>query len=191
MLLVIVIGYCYWLLLLVIVIGYCYWLLLVLIVIAYCYCLLLLLIVIAYCYCLLLLHTVIVILPDFDPDLVYVPKVGRTRNAIICQSKTERLQCDNSSLVLVIYAATYGRLNEGRVVCPYDGGSEWTSDDACEVDVETVLRALCDKRKKCKIRVSPTLLGNPCPAVNKYLHIIYGCGKNICLTFNEAKVSIL
>ena len=111
--------------------------------------------------------------------------VGRFLSYENCQGHPgKQLKCKNSSLVIVIYSAVYGRTEEGRTLCPYQPNIETDEKDdsspaalKCEKNVSETVKSLCNKKKKCSLKVDQEHFGNPCKGVYKYLKIIYKCGK--------------
>ena len=106
----------------------------------------------------------------------------------ICQGKTVKFKCENSSLVIVIYAATYGRSYDGDTICRFDDEvnpsvrkMNDTADDnsiPCpERNVTLDIMRLCDFKRRCVVTANETYFGNPCKGVYKYLIILYACGE--------------
>ncbi|XP_032239246.2 uncharacterized protein LOC5513784 isoform X6 [Nematostella vectensis] len=117
---------------------------------------------------------------------ILVPKIGDIQTQVTCQGKRARIRCNNDSLVIVIYTASYGRQEKGQIICPYDedlktveGVNGDTRDDywgSCKmVDVTKQLSEACHKKKKCGINVGQEKLGQPCKGIYKYLKVIYAC----------------
>ncbi|XP_048577876.1 uncharacterized protein LOC5513784 isoform X5 [Nematostella vectensis] len=126
---------------------------------------------------------------------ILVPKIGDIQTQVTCQGKRARIRCNNDSLVIVIYTASYGRQEKGQIICPYDedlktveGVNGDTRDDywgSCKmVDVTKQLSEACHKKKKCGINVGQEKLGQPCKGIYKYLKVIYACGFPIYVPFN-------
>ncbi|XP_029211220.2 uncharacterized protein LOC114975259 isoform X3 [Acropora millepora] len=117
---------------------------------------------------------------------VQVVQMERVSAIPICQGKTVKFKCENSSLVIVIYTATYGRSSDGYTVCPFDDEvnpsvrkMNDTADDnsiPCpERNVTLDIMRLCDFKRRCVVTANETYFGNPCKGVYKYLTIIYAC----------------
>ncbi|XP_015774640.1 PREDICTED: uncharacterized protein LOC107352822 isoform X3 [Acropora digitifera] len=117
---------------------------------------------------------------------IQVVQMERASSKTICQGKTVKFKCENSSLVIVIYAATYGRSKDGYTVCPFDDEVDPsvrrmndTADDnsiPCpKRNVTLDIMRLCDFKRRCVVTANETYFGNPCKGVYKYLNIIYSC----------------
>ncbi|XP_031559602.1 uncharacterized protein LOC116295804 isoform X3 [Actinia tenebrosa] len=114
---------------------------------------------------------------DQDKD-VFIPKVGGLTNAIVCQGTKYDLRCANSSMLLVINSATYGREELGKIICPYDSKFEKEDKDdktKCKEDVKPKVKELCHKRKACQLSATKEVFGSPCKGIYKYLLVIYAC----------------
>lgn len=95
------------------------------------------------------------------------------RSVYACQSKTIKLKCERPK-VLEIGAADYGRGEDS--ICKKDR----KSDEACKlVDKTDTVKSLCNNRRRCKMKVSSSIFGDPCAGLNPYLNIMYVCGKSI------------
>lgn len=113
--------------------------------------------------------------------------VGRVLSKVICQGTTIKLKCDNSSLAMVIYSATYGRVEDGRTLCPFRKenvgqsvilANDTDDDSECpEMNVTSQLMKLCDKKRRCIITVNDTYFGKHCKGIYKFLKVIYACGE--------------
>ena len=100
-----------------------------------------------------------------------------------------KVECANSSLVMVIYTATYGRSADGDTLCPFNAAevdrsvliANDTADDnsiRCpERNTTLDVIGLCDYKRRCVVIANETYFGNPCKGVYKYLTIIYSCGE--------------
>lgn len=112
---------------------------------------------------------------------VFVPVVSKMMPAIVCQGTDKTLSCSNTSMVLVINKAWYGREDVGKIICPYNSKLEKDDVDdktiGCQQDVKPKLRKLCHKRKTCQLSARKKVFGRPCKGIYKYLQIIYACGK--------------
>jgi len=81
------------------------------------------------------------------------------------------LTCTSPS-VMLIQAASYGRASSD--FCPRGRNAY----DACDLlDKKTVVKDMCDYKNKCDIFISTEKFGNHCPLVDKYLNVIWVCGK--------------
>ncbi|XP_067050057.1 uncharacterized protein [Acropora muricata] len=127
---------------------------------------------------------------------VQVVQMERTSSKTICQGKTVKFKCENTSLVIVIYAATYGRSKDGYTVCPFDDEvdpsvrrvndiADNNSIPCPERNVTLDTMRLCDFRRRCVVTANETYFGNPCKGVYKYLTIIYSCGLLITIPENR------
>lgn len=123
---------------------------------------------------------------------VRVVELGRVATKVICQGTTLKFKCKNSSLAMVIYAATYGRQEDGRTLCPFKEdlvdqsviqANETDDNSVCsnEKNVTLEIMKLCDKKRRCIVTVNETYFGNPCKGIYKFLKIIYACGE-YCIT---------
>ncbi|EDO41976.1 predicted protein [Nematostella vectensis] len=130
---------------------------------------------------------------------ILVPKIGDIQTQVTCQGKRARIRCNNDSLVIVIYTASYGRQEKGQIICPYDedlktveGVNGDTRDDywgSCKmVDVTKQLSEACHKKKKCGINVGQEKLGQPCKGIYKYLKVIYACGQYTLATYPPSPI---
>ncbi|XP_022784824.1 uncharacterized protein LOC111325290 isoform X3 [Stylophora pistillata] len=117
---------------------------------------------------------------------VRVIEVGRVNTQVVCQGTELKFKCQNTSLAMVIYSASYGREEEGRITCPFGKApvddsviqaNETDDQTLCDVvDVTPQIMKLCDKKRRCIIDVNnATYYGNPCKKIYKYVKIIYGC----------------
>ena len=94
-------------------------------------------------------------------------------------------------MVIVIYNAEYGRTEEGRTICPYHSNIETDEKDdsspealnCIEKKVTKTVKKLCNKKKKCSLKVAEEQFGNPCIGIYKYLTILYACGKPLQFRF--------
>lgn len=94
------------------------------------------------------------------------------RSVYACQNKTIKLKCERPK-VLEIAAADYGRGEDS--ICEKDR----KSDEACKlVDTTEAVKSLCNKKRRCKMKVSSSTFGDPCAGLNPYLNILYVCGKS-------------
>ena len=94
------------------------------------------------------------------------------RSVYACQNKTIKLKCERPK-VLEIGAADYGRGEDS--ICKKDR----KSDEACKlVDKTEAVKSLCNNRRRCKMKVSSSIFGDPCAGLNPYLNIMYVCGKS-------------
>ncbi|XP_077422497.1 C-type mannose receptor 2-like isoform X2 [Vanacampus margaritifer] len=95
---------------------------------------------------------------------------------LVCQNSPPNLWClgeDQDERVIRIQSAFYGRRSGS--VCPAVGGS----NGSCTVEgVLSHYRRHCDKRRKCHIAL---LKETTCPAVSKYLEMVYSCEQKVCL----------
>ena len=117
--------------------------------------------------------------------------MGRVKSRVVCQGNTKTFNCNNSSLAMVIYAATYGRKVEGRTLCPFSKNVANHSmievkdtDDKSECperNVTTDIMKLCDKRTQCIVTANEEYFGNHCKGIYKILNVIYACGE-YCIT---------
>lgn len=113
--------------------------------------------------------------------------VGRVASKVICQGTTLKFKCENTSLAMVIYAATYGREEDGRTLCPFRKGlvdesvilaNETDDTSVCpEMNVTSQIMKLCDKKRRCIVTVNATYFGNHCKGIYKFLKVIYACGE--------------
>ncbi|XP_078372351.1 uncharacterized protein LOC144656015 isoform X2 [Oculina patagonica] len=116
---------------------------------------------------------------------VRVVDVGRVASKVICQGTTLKFKCENTSLAMVIYAATYGREEDGRTLCPFRQGlvdqsvilaNETDDTSVCpEMNVTSQIMKLCDKKRRCIVTVNATYFGNHCKGIYKFLKVIYAC----------------
>jgi len=127
---------------------------------------------------------------------VQVVQMERPSAKTICQGKTVKFKCENSSLVIVIYAATYGRSEDGYTICPFDDEvdpsvrrmndiADNNSIPCPERNVTLDTMRLCDFKRRCVVTANETYFGNPCKGVYKYLIIIYSCGLPITIPENR------
>ena len=117
--------------------------------------------------------------------------MGRVKSGIVCQGNTKTFNCNNSSLAIVIYAATYGRTVDGRTLCPFsknvadhsviEANDTDDKSNCPERNVTTDIMKLCDKRTQCMVTANETYFGNHCKGIYKILDILYGCGE-YCIT---------
>ncbi|XP_031559601.1 uncharacterized protein LOC116295804 isoform X2 [Actinia tenebrosa] len=129
---------------------------------------------------------------DQDKD-VFIPKVGGLTNAIVCQGTKYDLRCANSSMLLVINSATYGREELGKIICPYDSKFEKEDKDdktKCKEDVKPKVKELCHKRKACQLSATKEVFGSPCKGIYKYLLVIYACGLPVYVPKNVTTVNV-
>ncbi|KAM3599721.1 uncharacterized protein V6R79_010309 [Siganus canaliculatus] len=93
--------------------------------------------------------------------------------ALVCQGSTAVLHCPEES-VINIQSAFYGRKDDD--ICPHLD----TSGGSCTVDnILPHYRKVCDNRQFCFAYAHVEV--DPCPAVSKYLEIIYSCEQKVCL----------
>ncbi|XP_077426406.1 macrophage mannose receptor 1-like isoform X2 [Vanacampus margaritifer] len=114
------------------------------------------------------------------------PHDGFTERLICQNSHQDLLSCqgeDQDERVIRIQSAFYGRRSAD--VCPTDEGS----DGRCAVEgVLAHYRNECDNRQKCHVW---PLKDESCPAVSKYLQMVYSCEPKVCLdTLGVANGSI-
>lgn len=94
------------------------------------------------------------------------------RSVYACQNKTIKLKCERPK-VLEIRAADYGRGEDS--ICKKDR----KSDEACKlVDKTEAVKSLCNNRRRCIMKVSTSIFGDPCAGLNTYLNVMYVCGKS-------------
>ncbi|KAK2557391.1 Adhesion G protein-coupled receptor L2 [Acropora cervicornis] len=104
----------------------------------------------------------------------YKMDIRMMRSVYVCQNKTIKLKCERPK-VLEIGAADYGR--EEDSICKKDR----KSDEACKlVDKTEAVKSLCNNRRRCKMKVSSSIFGDPCAGLNPYLNIMYVCVQNRC-----------
>ena len=118
---------------------------------------------------------------------VRIEDIGRTFSQVICQGRTEKWDCKNASLAMVIYTATYGREEYGHTLCPFDKteidnsvikANDTDAYSECPLKNITVqIMKLCHKRKRCTVTANRNNLGNHCKGVYKVLKVIYACGE--------------
>ncbi|KAL9969683.1 hypothetical protein ACROYT_G021927 [Oculina patagonica] len=130
---------------------------------------------------------------------VRVVDVGRVASKVICQGTTLKFKCENTSLAMVIYAATYGREEDGRTLCPFRQGlvdqsvilaNETDDTSVCpEMNVTSQIMKLCDKKRRCIVTVNATYFGNHCKGIYKFLKVIYACGVQITIQVNGTDTS--
>ena len=114
---------------------------------------------------------------------------------VICQGTTLKFKCENSSLAMVIYAATYGREEDGGTLCPFKEGlvdksvilANATDDSSVcpEKNVTSQIMRLCDKKRRCIVTVNETYFGSHCKGIYKFLKIIYACGESCLNSLNR------
>ncbi|XP_061732556.1 macrophage mannose receptor 1 isoform X2 [Nerophis ophidion] len=93
--------------------------------------------------------------------------------AIVCQESSAVLHCPQES-VINIQSAFFGR--KSGDICPHFGGSE----GSCTVEgVLPYFRKACDNRPNCFVYGYNEV--DPCPAISKYLEIVYSCEQKVCL----------
>ncbi|KAG7499177.1 macrophage mannose receptor 1-like [Solea senegalensis] len=93
--------------------------------------------------------------------------------ALVCQGSSAVLHCAHES-VINIQSAFYGRRSD--TICPHLEGS----GGSCTVDgVLPYYRKMCDNRPFCFAYAN--VEEDPCPAVSKYLEIVYSCEQTVCL----------
>lgn len=98
---------------------------------------------------------------------------------------------------MVIFAASYGRQEDGQTLCPFRKdlvdqsviqANDTDDNSECkEKNVTTEIMKLCDKKRRCIVTVNETYFGNHCKGIYKFLKIIYACGgyhKTIFIDFN-------
>ena len=88
---------------------------------------------------------------------------------------------------MVIYTATYGREENGDIVCPFrktlvdDSVIQTNDTDAYSEcpwkNITVQIMKLCDKKKRCTVTANRTYYGNHCKGVYKVLKVIYACGE--------------
>ena len=109
------------------------------------------------------------------------------KSRVVCQGNTKTFNCNNSSLAMVIYAATYGRKVDRRTLCPFkENAADHSVIEANDTDdmsecpernVTTDIMKLCDKKTHCMVTANETYFGNHCKGIYKILNIIYACGE--------------
>ncbi|KAM6975835.1 uncharacterized protein LKV04_015092 [Tautogolabrus adspersus] len=93
--------------------------------------------------------------------------------ALVCQDSSAVLHCPEES-VINIQSAFYGRKSDD--ICPHMDGST----GSCTVDgVLPHFRKSCDNKPFCFV-YAPEVV-DPCPAVSKYIEIVYTCEQKVCL----------
>ncbi|XP_047200502.1 macrophage mannose receptor 1 [Hippoglossus stenolepis] len=94
--------------------------------------------------------------------------------ALVCQDSSAVLHCPHES-VIDIQSAFYGRKSDD--ICPHLGGS---TGGVCTVEgVLPMVRKSCDNRPFCFVYAHTE--EDPCPAVSKYMEIVYSCEQKACL----------
>ena len=118
---------------------------------------------------------------------VSVINLERAKTKVVCQGRTEKLKCENSSQAMVIYSATYGRTEPGGTLCPFiKENVDQSTIDANDTDdlskcheknVTLEIMKLCDKKRRCIMRTNQTFFGSYCKGIYKILKVIYACGE--------------
>lgn len=98
---------------------------------------------------------------------------------VVCQGELSRLHCDSASKKLIIYSATFGRTEPGKVICPYEGDDKDDNYDCGEVDLTYLFKILCENKTRCKVKADdinkPSLFKNPCPKQYGYFQLVFSC----------------
>jgi len=81
------------------------------------------------------------------------------------------LQCGPPN-ILEIHGADYG--GDAAFIC----GNGQGSDEACAlIDKTQTVKSRCDNKQMCTIVALSSIFGDPCPGLNKYLNVMYACGR--------------
>ena len=105
---------------------------------------------------------------------------GNPESELICQGDTVILRCANSSQVMFVFTAIYGRKKEAGP-CRFRQqlvGNDTNDKSLCPMrNVTLEIMGLCHKKKQCRVALNQTLLGTHCQGIYKYLTVIFKCGE--------------
>ncbi|XP_078315852.1 D-galactoside-specific lectin-like [Crassostrea virginica] len=87
----------------------------------------------------------------------------------ICQNQKLTLHCSGGKVIKVHYA-NYGRTSYH--ICPR--GTLLTDD--CEGhNTKKIVKRKCNGRRRCRLRATNAIYGNPCRGTTKYLEVKFSC----------------
>lgn len=104
--------------------------------------------------------------------LISFAEVWMFETTYACENDNMHLSCESSN-VLEIQRALYGGATES--ICREDKESVRT---CAEFDRTEALKLRCDNQTQCHILALTRTFGDPCPALRKFLNVVYACGKN-------------
>ena len=93
------------------------------------------------------------------------------RTSYVCENGVMRLRCDQPN-ILEIHGADYG--GAAAFIC---GNGEGSDEPCALVDKTQIVKSRCDNKPTCTITALGSIFGDPCPGLNKYLNVMYACGK--------------
>ena len=120
------------------------------------------------------------VLPHFDItcisyNVVIISRlfadVRMIRTDYVCEDDVMHLDCEPPN-VLEIHGADYG--GAAAFICGNGQGSNQT----CSVlDRTQKVGSACNDKTSCSLAAMTPIFGDPCPGLNKYLNVMYACGK--------------
>ncbi|XP_014675068.1 PREDICTED: muscle M-line assembly protein unc-89-like [Priapulus caudatus] len=94
---------------------------------------------------------------------------------IICEDKTETVQCRNRQTI-ELTDIKYGRENNAADICKSKTSGRSCTYTSVRDTVLEKFRDACDDERSCQIRASNSQMGgDPCSGTKKYARVIYNC----------------
>jgi len=95
---------------------------------------------------------------------------GHSRRIQVCERKAKTIHCNHGHIRIT--RALYGRTSSH--ICPHGSGVRKTRSCRARGAVSKV-RHNCNNKKRCTLRASNGVFGDPCGGIFKYLDVTYQC----------------
>ncbi|XP_061174699.1 L-rhamnose-binding lectin CSL3-like [Saccostrea echinata] len=120
-----------------------------------------------------ILVLIAVILVIHDTDGHWWKRKKYVHKVTACEHHSMSLNCGRHRHIKVHYAS-YGRQNKST--CARRSASKSPSNTVCRARKSTgVVKRFCDGKRRCRLRASNSLFGDPCVGTYKYLSVKYYC----------------
>lgn len=97
----------------------------------------------------------------------------RTTTTSICQNQELTLHCGHGRVIKIRHA-NYGRTN--YYTCPR---GNLHTDDCESSDTKKIVKSRCNGKRRCRLRATNSIFGNPCHGTTKYLEVTFTCDRKL------------